>query len=536
MQHEDEFTESSGIEIAIIGMAGRFPGASDIDAFWRNLRDGVESITPLSDDDLLTRGASVSELEDPFHVKAAAQLDGIDLFDASFFGYSPREAAEMDPQHRLFLETAWKAMEDAGYDTSNYRDPVGVYAGCGVNTYLIFNLLSSGHFSDKQDISSLQGLMNGNNKDSMTTTVSYKLNLKGPAVTVQTACSTSLAAVHVACRGLLNHEADMALAGGAWVNLLHDAGYRYQPGAILSPDGHCRAFDARAAGTVIGSGVGVVVLKRLADALADGDTIHAVIKGSAINNDGSAKVGYTAPSVEGQAEVILAAQAISGISADTISYVEAHGTGTTMGDPIEIEALTQAFRESTQRQGFCGVGSVKTNVGHLDAAAGVAGLIKTALALEHQMLPPSLHFERPNPQIDFSTSPFYVNATGRHWADDSTPRRAGVSSFGIGGTNVHAILEEAPRARQSGPSRDWQILMLSARSPHALEAMTERLGSHLETHHGVPLADVAYTLQIGRRRFSQRAITLCRLEGCLPFRCSHPVYPVPAPRIRANKI
>ncbi len=349
MQHEDEFPESSGIEIAIIGMAGRFPGASDIDAFWQNLRDGVESITPLSDKDVLTRGASVSQLDDPLYVKAVAQLDGIDLFDASFFGYSPREAAEMDPQHRLFLETAWKAMEDAGYDASAYRDPVGVYAGCGVNTYLILNLLSSGHFSDMQDISSLQGLMNGNNKDSMTTTVSYKLNLRGPAVTVQTACSTSLAAVHVACRGLLNHEADIALAGGAWVNLLHDAGYRYQPGAILSPDGHCRAFDAQAAGTVIGSGVGIVVLKRLADALADGDTIHAVIKGSAINNDGSAKVGYTAPSVEGQAEVILAAQAISGISADTISYVEAHGTGTTMGDPIEIEALTQAFRQSTQR-------------------------------------------------------------------------------------------------------------------------------------------------------------------------------------------
>ncbi|SFH30738.1 Acyl transferase domain-containing protein [Nitrosospira sp. Nsp14] len=509
MQHEDEFPESSGIEIAIVGMAGRFPGASDIDAFWRNLRDGVESITPLSDEDLLARGASASELADPLYVKAIAQLDGIDLFDASFFGYSPREAAEMDPQHRLFLETAWKALEDAGYDTSTYRDLVGVYAGCGVNTYLILNLLSSGHFSDMRDISSLQGLMNGNNKDSMTTTVSYKLNLRGPAVTVQTACSTSLAAVHVACRGLLNHEADMALAGGVWVNLLHDAGYHYQPGAILSPDGHCRAFDAQAAGTVIGSGVGIVVLKRLADALADGDTIHAVIKGSAINNDGSAKVGYTAPSVEGQAEVILAAQAISGISADTISYVEAHGTGTTMGDPIEIEALTQAFRESTQRQGFCGIGSVKTNVGHLDAAAGVAGLIKTALALEHQMLPPSLNFERPNPQIDFSNSPFYVNATGRHWADGSTPRRAGVSSFGIGGTNVHAILEEAPPARQSGPSRDWQILMLSARSSHALEAMTERLGSHLETHHGAPLADAAYTLQIGRRRFSHRAITLC---------------------------
>jgi acyl transferase domain-containing protein len=291
MQHEDELSESSGIEIAVIGMAGRFPGANDIDAFWRNLRDGVESITAFSDGDLLARGVSSSQLDDPFYVKAVARLDGVDLFDASFFGYNPREAAEMDPQHRLFLETAWQALEHAGYDTSTYRDPIGVYGGCGVNTYLLLNLLSSGHFSDMQDISSLQGLMNGNNKDSMTTTVSYKLNLRGPAVTVQTACSTSLAAVHVACRGLLNHEADMAMAGGVWVNLVHQEGYRYQPGAILSPDGHCRAFDADAAGTVIGSGVGVVVLKRLDEALADGDTIHAVIKGSAMNNDGSAKVG-----------------------------------------------------------------------------------------------------------------------------------------------------------------------------------------------------------------------------------------------------
>ncbi|MEO7560732.1 MAG: polyketide synthase, partial [Nitrosospira sp.] len=404
MHHEDELSGNTGIEIAIIGMAGRFPGADDVNTFWRNLRDGVESITLYSDNELLARGIPARQLDDPLYVKAGARLDGVDLFDASFFGYTPREAAEMDPQHRLFLETAWQALEDAGYDASTCRNPIGVYAGCGVNTYLLLNLLSSGHFSDMRDISSLQGLMNGNNKDSMTTTVSYKLNLRGPGITVQTACSTSLAAIHVACRGLLNHEADMAIAGGVWVNLLHEGGYHYQAGAILSPDGHCRAFDAQAAGTVIGSGVGIVVLKRLADALADGDTIHAVIKGSAINNDGSAKVGYTAPSVEGQTEVILAAQAIAGVSADTVSYVEAHGTGTTMGDPIEIAALTQAFRQSTQRRGFCGIGSVKTNVGHLDAAAGVAGLIKTVMALEHRTLPPSLNFERPNPQIDFSTS------------------------------------------------------------------------------------------------------------------------------------
>ncbi|SOD42121.1 type I polyketide synthase [Nitrosovibrio sp. Nv4] len=509
MNHAEELPGRAEIDIAIIGMAGRFPGADDVETFWRNLRDGVESITFFTDQELLARGISPKTFDDPLYVKAGAQLEGVDLFDASFFGFTPREAAETDPQHRLFLEVAWQALEDAGYDASTCKDPIGVYAGCGVNTYLLLNLFSSGRFSDMEDISSLQGLMNGNNKDSMTTTVSYKLNLRGPGITVQTACSTSLAAVHVACRGLLNHEADMAIAGGVWVNLLHEGGYRYQPGAILSPDGHCRAFDAKAAGTVIGSGVGIVVLKRLADALADGDAIHAVIKGSAVNNDGSAKVGYTAPSVEGQAEVILAAQSIADVSADTISYIEAHGTGTTLGDPIEVAALTQAFRESTERRGFCGIGSVKTNVGHLDAAAGVAGLIKTALALEHRTLPPSLNFGQPNPQIDFSSSPFYVNTTTTAWPIGSTPRRAGVSSFGIGGTNVHVVLEESPPTEPFGASRNWQLLTLSARSGNALEAMAARLHDKLKAHPELPLADVAYTLQTGRKGFAHRAIALC---------------------------
>lgn len=510
MDSSEELTQSAEIDVAIIGMACRFPGANDIESFWHNLREGVESITFFSDEELLERGVSAEVLKDPMYIKAGAHLSDVDCFDASFFGYTPREAAETDPQHRLFLEVAWQALEDAGYDTSRYADPIGVYAGCGVNTYLMLNLLTSGRMADKHDISSLQGLMNGNNKDSMTTTVAYKLNLRGPGITVQTACSTSLAATHVACRGLLNYEADMAIAGGAWVNLLHEGGYHYQPGAILSPDGHCRAFDAKAAGTVIGSGVGVVVLKRLADALADGDTIHAVIKGSAINNDGSAKIGYTAPSVEGQAEVILAAQTIAGIPADTISYIETHGTGTTIGDPIEIAALTQAFRESTDKRGFCGVGSVKTNVGHLDAAAGVAGLIKATLALKHQILPPSLNFEQPNEQINFSSSPFYVNTASKAWESGVTPRRAGVSSFGIGGTNVHMIVEEAPPISPSGPSRDWQILMVSARSRDALEKAVMRLQDHIVTHPEQPLADTAYTLQTGRKHFSYRAIALCR--------------------------
>lgn len=511
MARPEEFPENTDLDIAIVGMACRLPGAEDIESFWRNLHAGIESINSFTDEELLACGVSPEVLKDPLYIKAGAQLKNVDLFDASFFGYTPREAAETDPQHRIFLEVAWQALEDAGYDISRYTNPVGVYAGCGVNIYLLMNLMSSGCMSDMQDISALQGLMNGNNKDSMTTTVAYKLNLRGPGITVQTACSTSLAATHVACRGLLNHEADMAIAGGVWVNLLHnEGGYLYQPGAILSPDGHCRAFDAKAAGTVIGSGVGVVVLKRLADAQAEGDTIHAVIKGSAINNDGSAKAGYTAPSIEGQAEVILAAQANAGVSADTISYVETHGTGTKIGDPIEIAALTQAFRESTDKRGFCGIGSVKTNVGHLDAAAGVAGLIKTVLALKYRSLPPSLNFEQPNPEIDFASSPFYVNTERKAWTNGSTPRRAGVSSFGIGGTNVHMVVEEAPAIISSESSQDWQTLMLSARSASALEKAVTRLQNHLTAHSEQSLSDVAYTLQVGRKNFSYRAIALCR--------------------------
>jgi acyl transferase domain-containing protein/acyl carrier protein len=506
----DEADDEPGTDIAVIGMAGRFPGAQDVPTFWRNLREGVESIRPLSDDELRERGVPEATLADPAYVKAAARLEGVDRFDAAFFGYSPREAQDMDPQHRLFLETCWEALESAGYDGGRWPRPIGVYGGTGVNTYLLLNLIGSERFSDLRDISSLQGLMNGNNKDSMTTTVSYKLNLRGPGVTVQTACSTSLASVHVACRALLNHEADMALAGGSWVNLLHDDGYRHQVGAILSTDGHCRAFDAQASGTVIGSGVGIVVLKRLADALADGDTISAVIKGSAMNNDGSAKVGYTAPSVEGQAEVILAAQAMAGVSADTIGYIEAHGTGTTMGDPIEIAALSQAFRATTDRTGYCGIGSVKSNVGHLDAAAGVTGLIKAVLALQHGELPPSLHFETPNPRIDFDSSPFYVNASLKAWPESAAPRRAGVSSFGIGGTNVHVVLEQAPDQPGDGASRGWQLLPLSARTPTALAQMAQRLADHLRAHPELPLADVAHTLQVGRKRFAHRTAVACR--------------------------
>ncbi len=496
-------------EIAIIGMAGRFPGARNLDEFWQNLRDGVESITFFTDEEAIAAGVDPALVKNPHYVKANGVLEDVDLFDAAFFGFNPREAEIMDPQHRLFLECAWEALENAGYDPETFDGLIGVYAGASLSTYLLFHLLPN-----RELVESLHSdqLAIGNGRDYLPTRVSYKLNLRGPSVNVQTACSTSLVAVHLACQALLNYECDIALAGGVSVDVPQKRGYLYLEGGISSPDGHCRAFDARAQGTVGGNGVGIVVLKRLEDALADGDTIHAVIKGSAINNDGSLKVGYTAPSVEGQAEVIATAQALAGVDPETITYIEAHGTGTALGDPIEIAALTQVFRAGTQARGFCAIGSVKTNIGHLDAAAGVAGLIKTVLALKHRMIPPSLNFERPNPQIDFEHSPFYVNTRLRAWEPpaEGIPRRAGVSSFGIGGTNAHVIVEEAPPAEPSGPSRPWQLLLLSARTDSALEAATANLARHLKEHPDLNLADVAYTLQVGRHAFDYRRMVVCR--------------------------
>jgi len=501
----NESAEPTGLEIAIVGLSGRFPGADDVDAFWRNIQGGVESVSRFTDEQLRERGVPQSLLDDPDYVKAGVMFEGFDQFDAGFFGYTPREAENLDPQQRVFLECASAALEHAGCDPERWPGKVGVYAGEGANVYLIRNLLPAFGLGAHTGIADLLGLMSGNSGGSLCTRVAYKLNLRGPAVSVQTACSTSLTAVHTACQALLSHDCDMALAGGVWLNLLQEGGYRYQAGAILSPDGHCRAFDADAAGTVIGSGAGVVVLKRLDEALRDGDTIHAVIKGTAANNDGSAKVGFTAPSIDGQAEVIRAAQLIAGVSADTIGYIETHGTGTTLGDPIEIAALTQAFRADTERRGFCAVGSVKTNIGHLDAAAGVAGLIKATMALKHGVLPPSLHFTKPNPQIDFAGSPFYVNAQRQPWPEGRTPRRAGVSSFGIGGTNVHVVLEEAPVARQSAQAQAWQVLPLSARNTTALQQVAQRLAGHLEAAGaGTSLADVAHTLQTGRRAMAFR--------------------------------
>jgi acyl transferase domain-containing protein/acyl carrier protein/SAM-dependent methyltransferase len=503
----DKESQVDGSEIAIIGMAGRFPGASNLDIFWNNLRDGVESITALSDDELLAAGVDPAELRDPGYVKAAALLDQIEYFDAGFFGYTPFEAEVMDPQARLLLECSWEALEHAGYDPDRSGGAIGVYAGSKTNTYM-FSLAGNPDLVKSVDF--LQAVLGGD-LAMLSTRISYKLNLKGPSYAVQTACSTSLVAVHLACQSLLINECRIALAGAVAINVPHKVGYQYQPGGILSPDGHCRPFDAEAQGTIFGSGVGMVVLKRLEDALHDGDTIHAIIRGTATNNDGAYKASFTAPSVEGQTNVIIDALAVAGIDADTISYVEAHGTGTALGDPIELLALTEAYRASTDKTQFCAIGSVKSNVGHLDAAAGMSSLIKTTLALKHRQIPPSINYSAPNPRIDFASSPFYVNDTLRDWQADALPRRAGVSSFGFGGTNAHVILEEAPEAEASDPpSRPWQLLLLSAKTASALDTATANLARQLQADPELNLADVAYTLQLGRKAFEQRRIVVCR--------------------------
>ena len=430
--------------IAVIGMSCRFPGAAGVAAFWRNLRGGVESIRHFSDAELLAAGVAGEALSREGYVKAGAVLEGVEYFDAGFFGMSRREAEMTDPQQRLFLEVAWEALEAAGYDPRRYAGPIGVFAGASISTYLLFNIApdvslvgSAAHFPT----------LLANDKDYLAMRVSYKLNLRGPSVTVQTACSTSLVAIHMACQSLLSGECDMALAGGAAVGLPQKVGYVYQEGAYFSPDGHCRSFDADAAGTVFGSGVGAVVLKRLEDALRDGDRIDAVVRGSAINNDGDSKVGFTAPSVEGQAKAIAEALSMADIDPGSVGYVEAHGTATPLGDPVEVAALALAFSSAsaTLPPRSCAIGSVKSNVGHLDSAAGVAGFIKAVLCLRHGELVPSLHYHRPNPRVGFERTPFYVNTQPEPWVPSGgAPRRAGVSSFGIGGTNAHVVLEEPP--------------------------------------------------------------------------------------------
>jgi amino acid adenylation domain-containing protein len=493
--------------IAVIGMAGRFPGAADVAAFWRNLRIGVDAISHFSDSEL-EDAFDASVRSDPNFVRARSILDGIEGFDAGFFAMNAREAELTDPQHRVFLECAWQALEDAGYDPASYKGAIGVFAGCSMSTYLLRNVLQDRAgielYTSNYQVGGYGELIGGL-PDVLATRVSYKLGLRGPAMTVQTACSTSLVAIAQACQSLLLFESDMVLAGGVSITLPQRRGYLAVEGAMVSPTGRVRSFDAKADGTVFGSGAGVVLLKRLEDAIADRDHIFAVIRGSALNNDGAARAGFTAPSANGQSEVIAAALANAEVDARSISYVECHGTATPLGDPIEVAGLTRAFRASTEDIGFCALGSVKPNVGHLDAAAGVTGFIKTVLALESRQLPGTLYFETPNPHISFDGSPFYVNAAWRDWPADGGPRRAGVSAFGVGGTNAHVVLEEAPPAVSEASVRPAQIICVSARSAPALAEARRKLAAHLRSHPQLPLADVAFTTQVGRRAFRHRA-------------------------------
>jgi len=501
--------EISPNDIAIVGMAMRVPGASTVDAFWSNLVNGVESIRPLTAEEVAAAALAGDPVDDRRYVRRTADLPEMEMFDPDFFGLSPKEAAIMDPQHRHFLECAWEALEDAGRMPDREAGPVGVFAASGMGSYFYFNVCSNRELVEQTGMFLLRHT--GNDKDFLSTRVSFSFDLRGPSVNVQTACSSSLVAVHYAAQSLMNGECDMALAGGVTIEQPHRRGYVYQDGEILSPEGHCRAFDHRAAGTVFGSGAGVVVLRRLADAIADGDIIHAVIKGSAINNDGASKAGYLAPSVTGQAEAIIEAQGIANIPADSIGYVECHGTGTYLGDPIEIEALTEAFRLSTDKRNYCRIGSVKSNIGHLDTAAGVVSLIKASLAVKHGVIPPTLGFEKPNPAINFAASPFVVNDKLTDWPANAQLRRAGVNSLGVGGTNAHVIVEQPPaRKATSATDDDVHLLVLSAKSRKAVEAAQARLGAAIAANPDLALADVAHTLITGRKAFEHRAAVAVR--------------------------
>ncbi len=500
---------STAEPVAIVGFAGRFPGAMNVDELWRNLLEGRDSITRFTPAEL-DPSIDPTLRNDPAYVPARGVLADVECFDAPFFGINPKEAELMDPQQRLFLEACWEALESAGCVPEMHPGHIGVFAGMYNATYY------QKHVVTRPDLVARVGefqVMVANEKDYIATRVAHKLSLTGPALSIHTACSTSLVATCQAFDSLRNHQCDVALAGGSSVTCPPRSGYLYQEGAMLSPDGQTRTFDASASGTVFSDGVAVVVLQRLSDAIREGRTIYGVILGAAVNNDGGNRASFTAPSVEGQASVIAAAHAVADIDPRTISYVETHGTATPLGDPIEIEALTQAFRARTSDRGFCSVGSVKSNVGHLVIAAGATGLIKTALALTHRVIPASLHYRAPNPKIDFASSPFYVASERREWVSENAPRRAGVSAFGVGGTNAHMVVEEPPEPEATGPAREHQLLVLSARTPEALERGTARLADHLESHQELALADVAYTLQAGRKAFAHRRAVVARNAG-----------------------
>lgn len=498
-----DYEPEPGLDIAVVGMAGRFPGAGDVDELWRLVVEGREAISFFDREQLVAAGVPADEAGHPDYVPAYGVLPGVQEFDAEFFGYTPRDARLLDPQQRLFLECAWEALEAAGHLAAGPDELVGVYAGASMSSYLLRNLLDNPELSSTSEYE----LVLANDKDSLASRVSYHLDLRGPAVSVQTACSSSLVAIHQAAQALLAHECDVALAGGVHVRVPMESGYRYEPGGIMSRDGHCRPFEAGASGTIGGNGAGVVVLRRLSDAIRDADTIYAVVKGSAINNDGGVKIGFTAPSVDGQVAAIRMAQDAAGVEPETIGYVETHGTATSLGDQIEFQALVEAF--GTGGSGHCALGAVKALVGHLDAAAGVTGFIKASLAVHHGVIPPSPYFREPNPALGLAASPFYVNAAARAWPEPSAARRAAVSSFGIGGTNAHAVLEEPPACAAEPSRRSHHLIVLSARSAAALASMREQVADRLRSDGELSLADTAFTLQATRRPFAHRFAMTC---------------------------
>jgi acyl transferase domain-containing protein len=512
--------------VAIIGMAGRFPGAPDVATFWENLKAGRESITFFEDHELEAPPPVGERAEGARFIRARGMLDGIDQFDPKFWGYTPKEAALIDPQQRFFLECAADALDDGGVDPDRSPYSIGVYAGCYMPSYLLSTVLAQpdalGEFVSAIQVGSLQTEL-GNDKDYIATRAAYKLNLKGPAINVQTACSTSLVAIAMAWQSIMTYQCDLALAGGVTITVPQKRGYYYTEGGMLSADGHCRTFDAKAAGTIFSNACAVVLLKRLSAAIADGDLIHAVIRGAALNNDGANKLSFTAPSVQGQAQVIAMAQALAGVDARTIGYIEAHGTATPLGDPIEVAGLTEAFRQTTADRQFCALGSLKANIGHLDCASGAVGVIKTALMLRDGLLVPSINYSAPNPNIDFAATPFYVNSALKAWPEADWPRRAGVSSFGVGGTNAHVVMEAPPETnRPVATSHAMQVFPVSAKSKDALATSVQALATHLRSESGKAavqtdgIAAVANTLQQGRRVWSHRAaFAAADLDGLL---------------------
>lgn len=491
---KNEFT---GLEIAVIGMSCRVPGADNLDDFWEILSQGKNTISFFSDEELKESGINEDCLRDTNYIKAKGILGNAEYFDPAFFGYTPAEARVMDPQIRILHECTWEALEDSGYNSFEFPGLIGLFTGASSNVEWLSRVYLCNYIDVDDYTKSFLC-----NKDFASTLISYRLNLRGPSVCVSAACSTSLAAIHIACQSLLSGECNIAVAGGASIIVPEKVGYHYNVSMMHSPDGYCRVFDENAGGTLFSNGAGIIVLKLLEDAIKDHDNIYGIIKGSAINNDGSRKVGYTAPSVSGESVAIKQALSAAQVNPETISYVEAHGTGTIIGDPIEIEALKKAY--NTNKCGYCGVGSLKSNMGHLDAASGIAGCIKTILSMKHNFMPPTLNFMKANPEIDFKNSPFYVNTTLKRWGNDFNPIRAGVSSFGIGGANAHIILEEALMDKDLNQGRKYKIAVVSAQSNHALENASHNLARYIEKHNEINLDDAVYTLCVGRRRYNYR--------------------------------